>query len=82
MERQHGRAVACTLDALSMESMNRIAAKTGEKGSTSPVKKKTMRLPPLPVRKSNFVFDVGETRMCKSLFNKQEFIIHLIDGLE
>ena len=77
VEKQHGRDVACTSDVLSMESMNRIAAKTGEKGSTSPVKKKLIRLlPPLPVRKSNFVVMMfGETRMCKSLFNKQDFII-------
>jgi hypothetical protein len=65
VEKQHGRAVACTSDVLSMESMKRIAAKTGEKGSISPVKKKLIRLlPPLPVRKSNFVLVMfGEIRM-------------------
>jgi hypothetical protein len=65
VERQHGRAVACTLDVLSMESMNKIVAKTGGKGSISPVKKKLIRLlPPLPVRKSNFVVVMfGEIRM-------------------
>lgn len=76
MEKQHGRDVACTLDVLSMESMKRIAAKTGEKGSTSPVKKKTIRLPPLPVRKSNFVvMTFGEVE-CASRFSTQTRVYH------